>query len=144
MDIFIALFSIMFFAVCAWGLGRLTPIKICPICGGVATTWIWMLVAAASGYQVNLLVPAMLIGGSVVGIASQLEKKIQFHWPMIWKTGFIIFGFWVAYALVIRQWVFGFASLILLALFTYLFSLLPLKASHHAISELEKKMDDCC
>ena len=51
------------------------------------------------GYQIDLIIPAMLMGGSVVGLAFQLGEKLDHGKSLIlWKTLFIPTGFVLAYA----------------------------------------------
>ncbi|MDP2664447.1 MAG: hypothetical protein Q8O97_00530 [bacterium] len=81
-----------------WLVGKVLPFKVCPICAGVSGTWLWMLVALFLGYEIDLVIAAMLLGGSVVGIAYQLEKRLPAgHSPLLWKALFVPAGFVVAY-----------------------------------------------
>lgn len=74
----ITIISIFIFTSLVWGFNKISPIKICPICAGVFTTWLWMLLGMGYGllsvekYQ---LIIAILMGGSVIGIVNKLEEK---------------------------------------------------------------------
>ena len=48
---------------------------ICPICAGVALTWIWLILAYFTGYNFDPMVIAMLMGGSVVGLAYAADSS---------------------------------------------------------------------
>lgn len=81
MIVFITLASIYLITLAAWILKKFTKWNICPICVGVCATWIWLLVAKFTnmqpfGYEIPDIIPAVLMGGSVVGIAYQIEKKM--------------------------------------------------------------------
>ena len=149
-QIFIALVSIVFIAGWVWIGHRIIPFKLCPICAGVAGTWLWMMTAAYRGYAVDMRVVALMMGGTVVGLAGELEKRIKFRYPLVWKSVFVIGGFWTAFLLQVGRLDLVGLSALSLAVFTYLFSKLNLH-EHNApasenkeLSELEKKIEDCC
>ena len=134
-----------------WLLNRILPFKICPICAGVSGTWLWMLAANFLGYQIDLVIPAMLMGGSVVGIAYQLEKKLparsaSWQTSLLWKTLFIPTGFIAAYGILAQWWIMFLVALVFLFLasFLFLFSGNKPSSQKEAVKELEKKMKDCC
>src|SRR3989344_2086029 len=94
--------SILAIISLAWVLNRVLPFKVCPICVGVFGTWLWMLAAKFLGYEIDIMIPAILMGGSVVGIAYQIEKRniiagVSANESFIWKAFFIPGGFVVAY-----------------------------------------------
>src|SRR3989338_9235117 len=79
--------------------------KVCSICVGVSGTWLWMLAAKLLGYEIDLIVPAVLMGGSVVGITNQIEKRFSLATAsagtlLLWKTLFIPAGFIAAYSII--------------------------------------------
>ena len=49
--------------------GKIFPFPMCAICAGVAGTWVLLLGAYALGYPVDLTIPAILMGGSVVWVS---------------------------------------------------------------------------
>ena len=151
MIIVIAITSILVITVVIWTINRIMPIKICPICSGVSLTWIWFLVANEIGYSVALEIPALLMGGSVVGLAYQLEKKLpvrsgDLRTPLLWKTLFISVGFIIAYSILARQWFVFLVLLVLILLTTVVFMLPPKERSikSEVVENLEKKMKNCC
>ena len=80
-------------------------IKICPIC--VAVSLLWLLTSAGVAWRYfafeTYLVPiALLMGGSVVGIAYLGEKRVRWaiRHPLAWKTLVIVAGMAVAYLFV--------------------------------------------
>ena len=147
----ITIISILGITVLVWLANRMLPFQICPICAGVFGTWAGLLTAHLLGYPIDLVVPALLMGGSVVGIAYQLEKKLPVEsasWraPLVWKTIFIPAGFVAAYSILIQWWGTFFVVYIFLLLVSFVF-LSPRKqnAVHTgAVEELKKKMQDCC
>ncbi len=150
MAILIALLSIIVFALGAYLLGKLN-VKICPICAGVSGTWLWMLAGVWSGrlmaaeYQ---LIAAMLMGGSAVGIAYQLEKKLPNSASfLLWKVFFITSGFLATYGVIYGIGAYAFAGLGLGALSYFVFlkkHSAKSKDLSPAARELKEKMKNCC
>lgn len=144
----VTIVSIWMITALAWLVKKFLSIKVCPVCAGVSGTWLWMLAARFFGYQVDPVALAMLLGGSVVGIAYQVEKRLPHgRSPFIWKLIFIPVGFAAAYGLVLPYWEIFVASSFLLIMFTVIF----LRPSNHqstaakrAVEELEDRMKDCC
>lgn len=140
----------MTIAGAVFAYNRVSFFKMCPICAGVAGTWLWMLAAKFLGYGVDTVILAMLMGGSVVGIAYQVEK----HFPettsgdkrFLWKLLFIPSGFVCVYSLLAEWWSVFLAVLIFLAAtsFSLLWGKTSNKPTNQAVEELEKKMKHCC
>ncbi len=142
MFIAITIASIFIIAGLAWLLNRFQEFKICPICTGVFGTWFWMLVVKFLEYEVDLIILAMLMGGSVVGVAYQIKR--------VKKILFIPIGFVAVYSIIFSRW----------ALFFVFLTILAILAIEPAVSknggrktivprsskakELEEKMKDCC
>lgn len=104
MLITVALTSVIGLTILAWSAKRVLPFPICPICTGVSGTWLWLIAAHFLGYQIDLTVPAILMGGSVVGAMSKLERFVEPKFVLVWKTVFVIAGFLAADSLVTGQW----------------------------------------
>ena len=139
--------SILVLAGLAWSASRLLRIPLCPICTGVAGTWLWMLVARHFGIAVDASMLSILLGGSVVGIAYQLEKRLAgARSPLLWKTLFIPAGFAAAYGLAIAHWALLGAALAVLVLLTayFLWPRAGATTPSSAVQELESKMKNCC
>lgn len=139
--------SILAIAGVAWAASRLLRIQLCPICTGVAGTWLWMIVARHSGFAVDAVMLSTLLGGSVVGIAYQLERRLAgARSPLLWKTLFIPAGFAAAYGLAVAQWALLAMALVVLFLLTayFLLSRGPTKTSSSAVQKLESEMKNCC
>lgn len=148
---FTAIISILTITLIAWAVGKTTPIKICPICAGVAGTWIWLIAARFMGCAVPIEIPAILMGGSVVGIAYQLEKKIVFapsRWrtPLVWKASFIVLGFTTVYTALNSNWlIFGAAAILALTDAALFLALTKARSANtDTVKALEDKMKDCC
>ena len=124
----------------AWFLNRVLPFRICPICAGVAGTWLWMLAGLLFGFisTSNFQLPiSILMGGSVVGIAYQIGKN---------KMLFIPVGFIAAYGILSQEWIL-FVLAFVVMIFIALFSIFPRKKENNVkkiVEELEKKMKKCC
>src|SRR3989344_2309817 len=107
MVIVTATISILVITTLVWFLNKVLSRKVCPICAGVAGTWIWMLIGILTNqlsvisYQ---LLVGILMGGSVVGIAYQLEKRLSagsagWRAPPLWQILFFSIGFAAVYSL---------------------------------------------
>ena len=149
MTIALTVASILGITALAHFAKRILPFKVCPICAGVFLTWVWLLGAHFLGYRIDLIVPALLMGGSVVGIAYSLEKRflnISAERLLLWKVLFIPAGFVAAYSLLAQLW----TALLFAAAFLFLVSFLFLFRSRkpdsreEAVGDIEKKMKDCC
>ncbi len=129
-----------------WLADKVLPFKICPICAGVSGTWLWMLAASFLGYEVDRAIIAMLLGGSVVGIAYQLEKKLAAgKSALLWKALFIPVGFVVAYGLVSSQWAILAGSLGIASILAWTFVMAtPKQGANQKVEELKQKMEKCC
>lgn len=139
--------SILVISGAAWAAKKMLRAPVCPICLGVGGTWSWMLIGRSLGYAVDITMLAILLGGSVAGIAYQVEKRLPpGRSPLAWKTLFIPAGFVAAYALAAPQWVLFAMVSVGLVLLTAFF-LLPHGASgeeSETVEELKKKMRECC
>lgn len=139
-------------------LNRFLRVRICPICAGVAATWLWILTGTNLGLleagsqpvrQASWhLVAAFLMGGSVVGIAYQVERRLApGRSQLLWKALFIPAGFVAAYALLQAMYLAVVVSAGLLALIAFFFLRSPLKVSSEQsarAAELEERMKHCC
>ena len=148
-----AILLVLVITLIAVALNKLLPFKICPICAGISGSWLILtagilLARWSGGYMLPI---AMLMGGTVVGIAFQGEAK--FNWAKkgiyMWKAPVIILGMPVAY------WLFQNMSLTTLAVEILILSVLIyfffIRSSHagknidgHHVVELEDKMKNCC
>ena len=141
--------SILAIAGLAWGARRLLGAPLCPICLGVGGTWMWLLAAREFGYAVDTAMLAVLLGGSVAGIAYQLEKRLPpGRSALLWKTLFIPVGFVAAWGLATQAWPWFLAAslaLLPLAAFFLLAPAAPRPETESAkVEELTRKMRDCC
>ncbi len=150
MEISVALISILAITGLMWLFNKVSPRKICPICAGVSGTWLWIL----AGIWLELfqskdweIIAALTMGGSVVGIAYQLEKYLfpRFS-PLFWKVCFISVGFLAVYGIISSKWGLVVSALFLLAGIMFIFLRKPIhnKKEDKKIKELEKQMKECC
>ena len=147
MTIAVALVSIFALGGLAWLAGKALRASICPVCFGVAGTWLWMLGARYAGFPVDAAMLAVLLGASVVGIAGQLEGGLpQGRSALLWKTLALPLGFVAAYGLVTERWIVvaitGLALVLLAALFLLPRRLAP--TDEAAVKKLEQQMKKCC
>jgi len=134
----ITIISVLVISLFVWITNHFSPFRICPICAGVSGTWIWILTGHFLGYEVDLIIPALLMGGSVVGISSKLDK--------IWKIIFILLGFILAYNLLLENWMVLaiFLVVFVLILLVFLASNKEANSNKGVTKELEQKMKNCC
>jgi len=81
----VAIFLLYFF----WLLLPL-PKKPCAICAAVSTTWLGLLALKLSGYEVPLLLPAILMGETVAGAmytVGEKHKRLRILRPLILLVG---------------------------------------------------------
>ena len=145
--ILITTVSILAITGFTWLATRTLPFRVCPICVGVAGTWLWMLGVRFAGFAPDASMLAILLGGSVVGIAYQLEKHLpQGRSPLLWKTLFLPMGFVAAYGVAAPHWsLLAMAVAALLLLMAAFFA--PRRHSEKnsaAVEKLERDMKKCC
>lgn len=153
MIIVIATISIFLIAAAVWVSRRILPFRICPICAGVSGTWLWIVAGMYFGWLETegwQLIAAIAMGGSVVGIAYQMEKYLS-EWcsPVLWKMLFIPTGFVLAYSILLWWW----AGAVVSASLCVVWLLSCWKKLHRItaqsedvkVKELENKMkNNCC
>ena len=141
------------FAVLTYFFNKITHWKICFVCAGVSLTWLTLSFLILSGLVPAadyLMLAALLLGGTVVGIVYQGEKKFKVMRSFTPKMVVLIIGFALAYLLLANMsWLTLIAATLTLIPLGYLFFLrLPQATtdlgSSEAAKELEDKMKDCC
>lgn len=152
--IFFALVSIVILYFAFIFTRRFLPLKICAICTAVALTWLGLLLAYFLNWHDNLLVPGIMMGGSVVGIMYKTEehfkqKQLTNFWLV--RLLIIVFGFLSVYLIVTEQWSALLTVVLLTALagFGALFLVKEKKSPAMAAGtkieqELKEKMEHCC
>lgn len=139
--------SILVISGMGWAIRKMLRAPVCPICLGVAGTWLWMVIGRSLGLEVDTAMLATLLGGSVVGIAYQLEGRLPpGRSVLLWKVVFIPCGLVAAYALAAAQWAPFAVTGVLLALIAALFILVPGAPGENSesVEELQRKMRECC
>ena len=160
MLIAITISSILGITLLMWCANRILPFRVCPICAGVLGTWVGLIIVYLSGHTIDLAVPALLMGGSVVGIVYQFEKKLPAgRSPLLLKTLLIPAGFLAAYSILAQRWSVLLVALIFLLGMSFIFfsQKRNLSSSKEAVAapeenephslrrkELENKMKNCC
>lgn len=127
-------------------------IKICPICAIVSLVWLVLSVGVAWGYIAGdnyIVLIAMLMGGSVVGIAFTGEKRCGWaaKHPQLWKMLAVIIGMPIIYfALVNLSKTVVVWEIIVLIIIAYLFFVAPSKRGETSekVREIEEQMKQCC
>lgn len=128
-------------------LNKVFRFRICPICAGVSGTWLWMLGALFLGYKIDPMFPALLMGGSVVGVAYQLEKRLPSErLSLPWKALFVPTGFIAVYGLVALEWRAFLPAIIFLIIIGLIFFVFIKRNDQTgaAVEDLKKKLKNCC
>ncbi|MEK7621629.1 MAG: hypothetical protein AAB415_00440 [Patescibacteria group bacterium] len=143
----ISLISILGLTGIVWAIGRRLPFSICPICAGVAGTWLWLISGYFLGYQIDLVITALLMGGTVVGVMSKLERLIEPKFGLIWKTVFVVSGFGAMGSLIGGRWLLFATGIIVALIATFACRTPRIKRSggeSEQIKKLKKEMEKCC
>jgi hypothetical protein len=143
----IAIGSVLVLTLVASLAGRTLRFALCPVCVGVAGTWLWMLVARMGGYAIDVALLAVLLGASVVGFAQAVEARLApERSALLWKTLAITTGSAAAYGLATESWILAVLSAAALALLAALFALPRRAAAGDAavVAQLEERMKRCC
>ncbi len=107
MLIAISLGSILILTALAFLLRKAVAPWLCPLCAAVAGTWSWLLGAHFAGLAVDLRLPAILLGGSVVGLATLGEKALAGRseaYRLVWKMMLVTVGFATAWFITTLAW----------------------------------------
>lgn len=139
--------SILAIAALAWAARRAFDLALCPICLGVGGTWLWMLAARILGLAIDTTMLPILLGGSVVGTAYLLEKRLSpGRSGLLWKTLSIPLGFVAAEGLLTFDWIVLAVALGALAILSALFFRVETEpvTDSAAVEELKRRMKDCC
>ena len=143
----IALISILGLTILLKFAKPFLPFSVCPLCAGVSLTWLWLITAYFLGYQIELTIPAMLMGGSVVGIMFKLESVIKTKFVLRWKTIFVMSGFLAMNSLITGQWIIFASGIIMALVITLAFKLpkiKPEKPETEQSVEIKNKLKNCC
>ncbi len=147
MIILITIISIIAMTGIAWTINKLLNTNVCPICAGVASTWLWMLALRTAGYAIDPITIAILMGGSIVGISYKLEKYIENpDRALLWQAIFIPTGFAAVYSIIVESWNLFFGLFVILlgtSMATQWKTKLP-KNKNGTTQDLEDKMKHCC
>lgn len=148
-QIFLTVVLILTTTFAAYLIRKFFSVKICPICLGVSFVWVVLLAARFLGiYEIDLIIPAILIGGSVVGFAYKMENHLKNKAnALLWKSLFIPAGFLGAYSLIYKSaglFLFSaFIVFVLPAFFLTVYSKKEKEISKTAV-DLKNKMKNCC
>ncbi len=140
--------SILAITALAWAATRTRSKSVCPICIGVAGTWLWMAIARHLDGAFDTSMLPILLGGTVVGLAYLLEGRLPAgRSALLWKTLFLPAGFVAAWAFTALHWIVLAASIAVLALLTLAFMTAPRAArakDSTVVEKLERQMKECC
>ena len=141
------------FTVLTYFFNKITHWKICFVCAGVSLTWLTLsfLILLGLVFATDyLILVALLLGGTVVGIVYQGEKKFKVMRSFTPKMVVLIIGFVLAHLLLTNMnWLTLIAATFILIPLGYLFFLKSPQATagtenSETIRDLEDKMKECC
>src|SRR3989338_2064677 len=151
----IIILSITIITFIVWLIKNKYKLEVCPICAGVLLTWLWLLV----GMKLNLLsttnyelLAGILMGGTVVGLMTKLEKHIKPRFVLWWKTIFVLAGFTAVYSLLSSQWMYFIIDLVVVSICTFVCTIKKGKVlqepfvgeESNELKKAEDKLKNCC
>lgn len=143
-----ALVSLFALTIAASFAARVLRVSVCPVCAGVAGTWLWMLAAREAGIlAADPAIVAALLGGSAVGITQSIHSRLPpGRSPQFWKALLLAGGFTLAYALALGHWMLAAAAAAQFALTAALALRRDRgpRRDEEAIALLEERMKKCC
>jgi hypothetical protein len=148
MSLLVAIASMFILGLLAWLAGKLSSrVPICPVCVGVAGTWLWMITARLGGYAVDTTLLGILMGASVVGFAQAIETRLPHgRSPLLWKVLALPVGVVAAAGLAGEHWGLAGAGVAALALLTAVVLRRRNAGTSDpaAVLQLEERMKKCC
>lgn len=155
MEILIAIGLILVTMFLMRSVSRLLPFKICVICAGVSGAWLLLTAGVLVGFfdlESYRGIIALLMGGTVIGVIYQGEKRFEWAKDNIMKFKILIMlvGFLLAdYAISFMSWfVFG-VEVGVLGTILYVYFIMPAKVAKNTttsprVKEIEEKLKNCC
>jgi hypothetical protein len=146
-NLLFAIASMLVLGMLAWIAGRLSRLPVCPVCVGVAGTWLWMFAARLGGNVIDTTLLGILMGASVVGFAQSVERQLPpGRLPLLWKALAIPVGIVAAAGLASEHWSLAGTAGAALALLAALFlrRRAAVASDPAVISHLEERMRKCC
>lgn len=141
-----AIASMLALTLLAWLARKASRWPICPICLGVAGTWLWLLAARPAGLAVEPAVLAILLGASVLGGAQWIEARLPpRRSPLLWRALALPAGFVAAHGVVAERWAEAALGAAVLAVLAAVFLRTGAAAGDPAVvAQLEERMKKCC
>ncbi len=131
-----------------WRAGSIVNMHVCPVCVGVSGTWILLLALRFAGVAIDPIVIAALMGGSVVGLAYQGEKRLAAgRSSVLWKVSFIPAGFLLVISVIENNFALAGAGALAACLIAYIFLYAHRGSKDTERQEngfVEKKLTKCC
>lgn len=131
--------------------------NLCAICIAVSLTWLLLLILSWTGFTINPVAIALLMGMSITGLLVKIEFAYKKnHLKHLWLTRLvtIIGGFYFVITLLDKKWSTAFVLLVTIILILGILSFLLQGITHaDAIKDVEgtekeksllKKLDNCC
>jgi len=146
-SLLIVIASMLMLGLLAWLGGKFLRLPVCPVCVGVAGTWLWMIAARLGGYAVDTTLLGILLGASVVGFAQAIETRLPpGRSPLVWKALAFPVGIVAVAGLAGEHWGLAGAAGAVLALLTAgVLRRRDTKTTDSAVvSELVERMKKCC
>ena len=119
----------------------LSRIKVCALCSAVSITWIVLLILFYTGFEIEPIIIALLVGGTVAGLTNKLAQKLPEKFT-VFKLPFYLVSLFVAYLLVEQIFIWNAFWVVLtiwaISLFVYTFR------NSRALSDSFEKIINCC
>ena len=118
-------------------------LKVCALCAAVSTTWLGLLAMKLSGFDVDLLIIGILMGGSAVGIMYLLEKKMSEKYSIL-KFPFLLTLFAFTYIVLGGFREGSLIYLIILFLWVVFLTIFLMGGNVEAFKKIGKRLIECC
>ncbi len=115
--------------------------SLCAICAAVSLTWVSFLMLYKLNLFGNIIIIALLMGQSIVGIFYLLEKKVKEDLKLFQLPFLITLTIIAYYAIVPKD---AGKEIIFIASLWVLFTIVYLHKSNKTFSNLTKKIIECC
>ncbi|MEM4295962.1 MAG: hypothetical protein QXS91_04125 [Candidatus Anstonellales archaeon] len=127
-------------------INKFKKFDFCVICASVSLTWLFLLVLFYLGLYGNIVLIALLMGGSVVGLFYFIERKIaktKNKELTLFRLPFLLTLIFIAYTLLFYSY-FDIRVVYLLALLWLLFFFIFLYRKNPKLKKIINKIIECC
>lgn len=136
--IFLAILGLFIFLLF---IKEITKLRFCVICVSISSTWLILLLLYWFGYFDNMLLVAILMGESSLGVYYLLEKRVKekFH---LFRLPFLFLLVYIVYSLINLS--IEIQTLLTLLIIWVLFFIIFMYKTNPKIKKVTNKIIECC